>query len=150
MPPLSFKAVTSAYRRAIDAYFEKKLTNKMKDALMEELGEVYNRGFSSGFFLGKPSEKDYTDAYGSKAAKKKVYAGYVKNYYKKVMVAEIRAEAAEIKKGDRLIIIGNKTGVVEETAGSMQVKGKDVEKAVKGKSTGIKTKNIQSKNRDKT
>jgi putative protease len=137
---------TSVYRKAIDAYFEKKLTSQLKDELMKELESVYNRGFSSGFLLKKPSEKDYTEAYGSKARQKKVYAGYVKNYYRKAGAAEIKVEAHEIRKGDRLLIIGNKTGVVEETASSMQKRGKETKKAGKGENVGVKTKNLLREN----
>ncbi len=144
--PEYVKAVTSAYRKAIDAYFEKKLDSRMKDILMDELKSVYNRGFSSGFFLGKPSEKDYTDAYGSKAKTAKAYAGYVKNYYKKANAAEIKLEAHALKKGDKILVIGNKTGVAEETVESMQMHKKEVKIAKKGESVGVKTKNILREN----
>jgi putative protease len=57
-PEYAAKAV-SVYRRGIDSYFEKKLTHDLKKKLLEELKEVYNRGFSSGrFYLANPRE-DY-------------------------------------------------------------------------------------------
>jgi len=139
-------AVTSAYRGAIDDYFAGKLTKKKIEEYLEKLKEVYNRGFSSGFYIGMPTAKDFTHSYGSKASTRKKYIGFVKNYYKKVGVAEIKLEAGSMKKGDSLLIIGNKTGVAEEKADSMQIKKKGVEKAEKGLSVGIKTKNILRKN----
>ncbi|RPI68600.1 MAG: U32 family peptidase, partial [Ignavibacteriales bacterium] len=59
--------VTSVYRRAIDLYYESRLTGEIKKKFLAELGEVYNRGFSSGFYFDKPSSEDYADIYGSKA-----------------------------------------------------------------------------------
>ena len=103
-------------------------------------------GFSSGFLLGEPSEKDFTKAYGSMATKRKHYVGVVKNFYKKVSAAEIKLEASGIKEGDRLLIIGSKTGVVYETASSMQVCHKPVKSAEKGSSVGIMAGNILRKN----
>jgi putative protease len=144
--PEYVKAVTEAYRAAIDDYFAKKLTNQKIKIYVKKLKEVYNRGFSSGFFIGVPSAKDFAHSYGSKAAKRKKYVGIVENYYKKVGAARIKLEAGSIKAGDRLIFEGNKTGVVEENAASMEIHNKKVKKAEKGSSVGIKTKNQLRKN----
>lgn len=144
--PEYVRIVTSAYRKAIDDYFAGKLTDERKAELMEELKKAYNRGFSQGFFLGVPDEKDYTDAYGSKATVEKAYAGYVKNYYKKVHAAEIKVEAHEIRKGDRILAIGNKTGAVEEEVVSMQKNKKEAESAAKGEMIAIKTLSLLREN----
>ena len=48
----------SIYRRAIDLYFEGKLTKEKKKEFLTELETVYNRGFSTGFYFGKPSSED--------------------------------------------------------------------------------------------
>ena len=134
--PEYVKAVTEVYREAIDS----KLTKSKMQSLMKKLKTVYNRGFSSGFFLGLPTAKDFTDSYGSKATTRKQYVGFVKNFYKNVGAAEIKLEAGSLKAGDKLLIIGNKTGVAEETVTSMQINKKPVKKAEKGKRVGIKTK----------
>lgn len=139
--PEYVKTVVSVYRNAIDDYYAKKLTTARIKSYIEKLKTVYNRGFSSGFFLGMPTAKDFTDTYGSKAEKRKKYIGFVKNFYKKVSVAEVKLEASDLKVGDHILIIGNKTGVKDEIVSSMQIKGKEVNKANKGFSVGIKTKN---------
>ncbi len=144
--PEYVKTVVGVYRNAIDDAYNKKLTKIKINNYIKKLKTVYNRGFSSGFFLGMPSAKDFTDVYGSKATTRKKYLGFVKNFYKNVKVAEIKLEAGEIKQGDSLLIIGNKTGVAEETASSMEISHKKVDKAKKGKSVGIKTKNIVRQN----
>jgi putative protease len=138
--PEYVKTVTEAYREAIDSVYLKKFDKKLADKLMKRVKSVYNRKFSSGFFLGKPTEDDWTDVYGSNATATKKYVGYVRNFYKKVNAAEIRIEAGEVKKGDTIMIIGNKTGVFEQKIGSMQQNHKDISTAKKGKSVAIQVK----------
>ena len=103
----------SVYRRAIDLYFEKQLTNEKKKEFLAELESVYNRGFSTGFYFGKPSSEDYAGINGSKATKRKEYVGKVLNYYKKTGIAHILLEAGKINANDEIIITGETTGVVE-------------------------------------
>lgn len=138
--------VTKAYREAIDSCYKNKLTKKLKNKLIKELKKVYNRGFSTNFYLGVPDKKSFTDKYGSKATKKKIYLGYVRNYYKKINVAEIKIESESVKVGDNLLIIGNKTGVKEERVKSMEINHKTVKSAKKGQRTAIKLKSIVRKN----
>ena len=96
----------SVYRKGIDLYFEGQLTEEVKKELLSQLEEVYNRGFSSGFYFEKPSSSEYADIYGSKATKRKDYIGKVLNYYKKNNIAFIMLESGQIEKDDDLLIIG--------------------------------------------
>ncbi len=105
----------SAYRRAIDLYFEGKLTDDVKKELLSELESVYNRGFSTGFYFGVPSSEDYAGVNGSKATKRKEYLGKVLNYFKEPKVAHVLIESGSVKENDELLIIGETTGVVEVT-----------------------------------
>jgi|TARA_B100002003_G_C14122263_1_gene539845 putative protease len=128
--PEYVKVVTEVYREAID----NKKADKKK--LFKKLKTVYNRGFSKGFYLGKPID-EWSKDYGSQASKKKIYVGVVKNFYKKHSVAEIKVETHGIKIGDHLMIQGNKTGVIEQKVNSMQINHKEVKQIKKGK-IGIK------------
>jgi len=103
----------SVYRKAIDLYFEGKLTNDIKKEMLEELKQVYNRGFSPGFYFDVPSSEDYADIHGSKATMRKEYLGKVINYFQKAKVAHILIESGSLKHDDDLLIIGETTGVVE-------------------------------------
>ncbi len=110
----------SVYRRAIDLYFsqrdgcpEGKLTDEIKKEMLGELKQVYNRGFSSGFYFDVPSSEDYANIHGSKAAKKKEYLGKVLNYFQKAKIAHILIESGSLNQNDDLLIIGETTGVVE-------------------------------------
>ncbi len=127
---------TEVYKEAIKSY--KKLNNKKINELIKKLKTVYNRGFSSGFYLGMPTNDDFTDADGSKASEIKEYIGYVKNFYKKINVAEIKIENAYLKSGDEIRFIGNKTGTFRQKISSMEINHKKVKKAEKQQSVAIK------------
>ena len=125
-------AVTSAYRKAIDLYYENKLTSEIKKELTEELEKVFNRGFSTGFYFGTPGPDEYADIYGSKASKRKEYLGKVLNYYKKAGVVYISVEAGSIKEGNEIYIIGETTGVVQLKAENLLEDEHNIESASKG------------------
>ncbi len=105
--------VVSTYRKAIDLYFEGKLRDEVKSEMWNELRKVYNRGFSPGFYFGKPSGEHFTKSPNSQATTKKQYIGKVLNYFGKSKIAHILLEAGDLRTGESIYIIGNSTGVVE-------------------------------------
>lgn len=107
--------VTSAYRQAIDAWAHGTLDQELKAALVEQCHSVFNRDFSSGFFLGRPIT-DFTDTDGSKATEQKERVGKVINYYRKAGAAHIWVQNYSIREGDRILIMGPTTGVVKQVA----------------------------------
>ncbi|MDP4116595.1 MAG: U32 family peptidase, partial [Bacteroidota bacterium] len=111
-PEYAAKSV-EVYRKAIDLYFEGKLTEDIKKDFLLQLEKVYNRGFSSGFYFRQPSSHEYANIYGSKATKKKVFIGKVLNYYKDPKIAYVNLETGNVKLEDDILIIGPTTGVVE-------------------------------------
>ncbi len=138
-------AATSAYRTAVDFYFEnkekkgfKKDFKSLKKDLLTELNKVYNRGFSSGFFLGKPVN-EWTQQHGNLASTRKEYSGYVIKYYKKAGVAEVKIESNEFKTGDEIMFQGTTTGSFSQTAGSMEIEHKKISRANKGDILAVKT-----------
>ncbi len=132
--------VVSVYRRAIDLYFENKLTAKIKRNFLEELNEVYNRGFSTGFYFDMPSSNDYSEIYGSKASTRKQYLGKVVNYFKQAKAAHIIIETGKINSGDKIYIIGPTTGVAELIISEMKIDENFIQQAAKGDSITIKCK----------
>ena len=76
---------------------------------------VYNRGFSTGFYFGTPASEDYAGVDGTKATTRKVYVGKVLNYFKKPKAAHILLESGKVNLNDRILIIGETTGLVELT-----------------------------------
>lgn len=82
-------AVTRAYRKAIDRYFENPAEYECeKSKLKKELEKVSNRGFTTGFFFHKPNQK--TNNYKTSRAKSNWgFVGVVKGYDKEKKIAEI-------------------------------------------------------------
>ncbi len=129
--------VVSSYRKAIDAYFENNLTPELKTQLHNHLEQVYNRGFSNGFYLGLPDSNDFATTYGSTALTKKEYIGKVVNFFKKSNIAQIHLEAGSLEVGDSIYVSGSTTGIVEFSIEKLMVD--DVEKnvALKGEKPTI-------------
>lgn len=136
--PEYVKTIVSCYREAVDSYFEKRLDKDFKKKLITNLKKVYNKGFSDGFYLGKPI-KEWAKDYGSVSEETKVFVGFVQKVFKKINVIEIRIVDHSLKKGDEIYVLGKKTGVIRQKITSMQ---KDVEKPVeiakKGEFVAIK------------
>ena len=71
---------------------------------------------------------------------------YVKNFYNKPMVAEILVQSHVLSLGDRMMLQGPTTGVIEQNICSMQFNDKPIKKADKGKIVGIKLEKKARKN----
>ena len=125
------KKVVSCYRKAADAVCAGEYSPEMAASLKAELSEVFNRGFWDGYYQGARLG-EWSEVYGSKATRKKVYSGKVTNWFGKLSVAEILVESASLKVGDRILIIGPTTGVVEYTVPEIRVDLKPVQEASKG------------------
>jgi putative protease len=128
------KEVTSAYRRAIDAYFDGKLSLKLKKELQKRLDGVYHRTYSEGFYFKSPSsgqglvERDY----------EKVYLGDVRKYFKRIGVAEVIIRAGMLKAGDKILISGPKTPASFSKVSEIEINHKRVKKAKKDEIIGLK------------
>ncbi|MBK7379795.1 MAG: U32 family peptidase [Ignavibacteriales bacterium] len=136
----------SIYRQAIDLYFEGGLNEVKKKEFLGELEKVYNRGFSSGFYFGIPSSEEYAGVNGSKATTRKVYVGKVLNYFQEPQVAHVFLESGEIKIEDKLLIIGETTGVIEIILGRMIVNDKDQSSAKRGDEITLKIPSLVRRN----
>jgi len=129
--PEYVRTVVGAYRRAIDAWLVGKFDDVLKDELMAELRTVYNRNFSSGFYLGKPIN-EFTKTGGSEAVYKKLHVGYVSNYFKKVGVVEVTVLDNCFGVGDTIFIQGNTTGTVSILIDDVWQDGKAVDRIERG------------------
>ncbi len=135
---------TRIYKTLRDFYFaNRKKSNfkeefaKLKDDSMAELSRVFNRGFSDGFFMGKPVG-DWTSA-GNEATAKKVIVGHVVKFFQKISVAEISIDVTPLSVGDKIQIEGDNTGYAEFEISSIESEGVSVTRAEKGASVGVKT-----------
>lgn len=119
------------YREAIDSIADGTYSKEKVSYWMSRLETVYNRGFWGGYFLGQELG-EWTDAPGSKATQKKIYVGKGMHYFGKAKIGQFKMEAHSIKIGDKLLITGPTTGVVETTLESMRVDDHDAEVAARG------------------
>ncbi len=120
-PDYVYKIVT-AYREALQAIENKEWTEELCQKLMKQVEQVYNKGFSKGFFVDYPHH-DRSDVYGSKAAVEKAIIGKVSNFYNLKKVAEIKVESSPFRTGDVIAFAGPTTGYVEETV--LEIKSDD-------------------------
>lgn len=141
--PRYVDTVVKVYRKALD----KKLTKGEIEQSLEELNSVYNKGFSSGFYLGSPTADDFSKTEHSSATKKKIFIGKVAHYYPRIKVATIKLNSSA-NINDEICIIGKTTGIVYEKIKTMEIKGKPITKAKKGDEIGIKINNLVRKNDD--
>lgn len=130
------KRTASCYRRAADAVCDGRYSPELAAELKKELSEVFNRGFWDGYYQGARLG-EWSEVYGSKATRKKVYSGKITNWFGKIGVAEILVESAPLKTGDRILVMGPSTGVVEMDVPEIRVDLKPVSEAVKGEYCSI-------------
>ena len=121
--------VTSAYRKAVDAVNDGSYAPEFVDGLYKDLEKVYNRGMSSGYYLGR--EQGWSATYGSKATRQKLHAGKVTNFYDKIGVAEFTLEAGTLEVGEEYVIIGETSGVIEGEVIGIRLDEGPVDKVIK-------------------
>ena len=126
-------AVVRVYRKALD----KNLTKEEIKESVIELQKVYNRGFSSGFYLGLPTSDDFSGTENSDALEKKHFVGKVTHYFPKAGVATIKL-VSKLKVGDTINLISNTAGIEKLKIERMEIKNSSVNAAKKGDEIGIK------------
>ena len=105
--------VVYAYKTALKMIKDGTYSAGNVEKLAEELKSVFNRGFwEGGYYLGKKLG-EWSGKPGSQATEEKFYSGKVTHFFGKLSVAEVLIEAHEIKVDDKILIIGDTTGVVE-------------------------------------
>jgi putative protease len=125
------KVVSSCYDEAIRAFCNGTYGDEKIIQWTNKLSTVFNRGFWDGYYLGQKLG-EWSSNYGSSATKRKVYVGKITNYFTKLKVAEIKLENGDLKKGDRIIIIGPSSGVVDYNVDEIRVNLEKTGKAHKG------------------
>ena len=146
--PEYVKTVVECYKEAVELWLQGEGQWPAADELMAEkidnwntrLARVFNRGFWDGYYQGQRLG-EWTHKYGSRATRKKVFAGKCTNFFKNISVAEFYLEALpQIQEGDELLITGETTGAYETIAHDMHdAKGKPQSIILKGNYFAIKT-----------
>lgn len=139
--PEYVRTVIACYREAIDSYQEGTYTKEKIADWMRRLGEVYNKGFWGGYYLGQKMG-EWSKENGSSATTKKIYLGKGLKYFPKAQVGEFKMESHSIKKGDRILVMGPTTGVVETFIEELRVNDVVKEEAVKGEVVNFKIESL--------
>ena len=149
--PEYVKTVVECYKEAVELWLEGNGKWAMGDEAIEEkitgwearLARVFNRGFWDGYYQGQKLG-EWTHKYGSRATRKKVFAGKCTNFFKNISVAEFYLEAVpQVQEGDELLITGETTGAYETIAHDMHdSKGRPQTVIGKGNYFAIKTDKI--------
>lgn len=138
--PKYIEATARCYREAVDAYYNKTFTKEKVDAWKKELSEVYNRGFSTGFYFGEPGSEGISYNKADNVSKyEKVLVGHVTHYYPKIGVALINLKHEGLKLDENIQIEGDKT-FIEQKVESMEMDNKEIKKARKGEEIAIQVK----------
>lgn len=117
------KRVVGAYDRALRAIEDGAYTSELAKELYDQLRTVFNRGFWGGYYAGKRMV-EHSQAYGSSATMKKEYVGRITNFFKRISVAELTVEASTLAPGDHIFVMGETTGVAEQTVREVLLDGK--------------------------
>jgi U32 family peptidase len=125
------------YREAVDSVLDGTYSEEKIKDWKERLATVYNRGFWDGYYLGKKMG-EWSDSYGSKATKRKILLGKGIKYFNKAKVGEFLLETHSLKKGDRVLITGPTTGIIETAIDEIRVDDKNVDEVNKGEHFSIR------------
>jgi len=120
--------VVSAYRKAIDAYYEMKEAYRFDPKWMTELKKVSHREFTTGFYFNQPTNLDqnyqtstYTREYS--------FTGLVKSYDEQTKMATVE-QRNPMRVGDEIEIFGPYQDFFTQTIVSMTDEdGNPIEKA---------------------
>lgn len=134
--PEYVKLVTTNYKKAVEAWREGSYSPELANELTEQLKTVFNRGFWGGYYLGQKLG-EWSKNYGSEATQTKQYIAKCTNFFANLNVAEFLVETGSISVGDKVLILGPTSGVVELTITEIRVDLKPVETANKGERCSI-------------
>ena len=143
------KTVVECYKEAVDLWLNNNAiwaTDAIETYIEDwntRLARVFNRGFWDGYYQGQKLG-EWTHKYGSRATRKKVFAGKCTNFFKNISVAEFYLEATkEIREGDELLVTGETTGAYELVAKDIHdAKGQLRIEVQKGEYFALKTDKI--------
>lgn len=106
--------VVRTYKKALELIEKNKYSKKEKETLLKNLKTVFNRGFSSGFYMGRSTD-EWAGGENNLATETKILVGPIEHFYQKIKVAEIKLNKnIRVNNGDKYMIIGPSTGVCKD------------------------------------
>lgn len=105
--------VVSVYKKAINLIEKNNYKKTEKKKLLDQLKTVFNRGFSSGFYLGRSTD-EWALGENNRATELKQLIGQIEHFYPKPSVCQVEVKSGiEVKNGDKYLIMGPTTGVIK-------------------------------------
>lgn len=135
--PEYVRTVVACYREAIESICNQTFCEDKIAGWNGRLSTVFNRGFWDGYYLGQRLG-EWSLHYGSVAKEHKEYCAKTVGYFAKVGVGDFLCEAQELHVGEKILIIGPTTGVIEMILDEVQVDEKNVQTVYKGERFTIK------------
>jgi putative protease len=124
------KTVVSTYRKVLDGEM------RVEDGL-EELRRVYNRGFSSGFYLGVPTSDDFSLSEHGEQSETKEFVGRVEKFWPRVGACSVRMFSGKLRVGDEVFLMSDEVGVLRSRVEGLELEGVAVDVARKGEDVGV-------------
>lgn len=125
--------VVSQYRKALD----KKLSHEEIVKGLNELRKVYNRGFSSGFYIKMPTADDFSFSENGEQSERKEFIGKVYKYWPKSKACAMKLNAGKVRVGDEVYLTSDSIGIKRAKVKSIELERKAVNSAKKGDDIGI-------------
>ncbi len=122
---------TKCYREATDSVIDGTYSKEKIENWKEQLETVFNRGFWDGYYLGKKMG-EWSNDYGSKASKKKIYVAKGIKYFDQINVGEFLLESQKLSVGDEIMISGPTTGLIQTTVRELRVANRPCEEVKRG------------------
>ncbi|MHA1270458.1 MAG: peptidase U32 family protein [Candidatus Helarchaeota archaeon] len=102
--------VSSVYRAAIESYYNGTFNKKQVSKWITELRKVFNRGFTTGFYFKRPTEKDHQHVSPRNLSHYRlIKVGIIKEYDENTKIATVDIINGKLRKGMEVIIMGDKT-----------------------------------------
>jgi len=125
--------VVKEYRKALD----KKLTPQEIKQAIKNLKKVYNRGFSSGFYIKMPTSDDFSKSEHGEQKEKKKFIGKIEKYWPRANAVSLKVFNNGLKQGSEVYIISTKTGIIKTKIKSIEKNKKQVKTISKGQDVGV-------------
>ncbi|TFG04756.1 MAG: U32 family peptidase [Promethearchaeota archaeon] len=107
--PHYVETVTRVYREAIEAYYDGTFSNKKVKYWIKDLKKVYNRGFTTGFYFGRPTAKDHQHKSPSNLSHfRMIELGSIRDYDPSSRIATITLTNGKLRVGDKIYVMGSK------------------------------------------
>ncbi|MHA1230254.1 MAG: peptidase U32 family protein [Candidatus Helarchaeota archaeon] len=108
--PYYVDVVSRVYRQAIESYYNGTYNKKKVRYWLKELKKVFNRGFTTGFYFSRPTERDHQHKWALNLSHYRlIELGSIEKYDPESKMAQIKLTNGWIQKNMEIVITGKKT-----------------------------------------